>query len=85
MKNRVGAVWERSMDLEAFLAAPSPSSIFTKDGDKDAEAHLMDHSLLTPHPALFPPRHVTLPSLASWLEYFFSPLCTTANKSKRLI
>lgn len=82
MRSCVGVVWARNMDLEAVLAAPNPSSIFTKDGDKDAKAHLVDHSLPTPNPALFPLHHGTLPFLASWLEYLFSPLCTTANKSE---
>lgn len=84
MKNRVGAVWERNMDLGVVLAA-HPSSIFTKNEDKNADTHPIDHRLLIPNPpAPFPPRHGTLPFLASWLEYFFSPLCTIANKSKRL-
>lgn len=46
-------------------SSPNPSSIFTKDDDKEAKAHVIDHSLPIPNPAHFPARHVTPPFLAS--------------------
>ena len=41
----------------------------------------MDHKLLIPNPALFPPSHATLPFLVTWLEYLIFSPCTVQLSS----